>query len=569
MLKQLLPGLLLLMLAGCGGEAEEEHQLTAAKGDRYYGGTLRLTEAEYLRTLFPPAINDPVSARIATQVYDGLFHIDPADSRLKPLLVESYEANADSTVFVFTLKKGVVFHDDDSFKDGKGRELQASDVQFCFANLCRQLPDNQSFYLVRGLFKGAEKFYRSKLPQAAFGGVTVLDDYRLQINLERTYPQLPELLALPQFLIYPREAFERYGTARPRAVGTGPFRLALVEREIAVTLERNPRYHRRDVHGNQLPYLETVNVQFIPDKRSELAEFRNGHSQIMYRMPPDQFVEILGLETDASQTGLVGAVLAHQPEMITHCLVFNLRRPGFQNSALRRAFAHSINRDVLQGTVLNGEGQGPADHGISPPMTEYKSDTLVRSLAFSPDSARQLLAKSQIPDEKIKLLLYPDGSRNILVGISLIEQVKRAVGIEWSLEPRPLSAFTEQLLKGDFDVALLSFTTYRDNPAAVLAPFYSKNAVSNGGNTYPNFMAYQNPAFDRLYEAAQTAEGRAALRKAHQFLVNDAAVVPLWYNEGYYLLRNNVAGFAINPLALRDYAQVYLKPKPAPASAKR
>src|SRR4028119_260577 len=62
-----------------------------AKGGRTYGGVFRLSEAEYIKSLYPPNITDAFSYRVASQVYEGLFKFDPASLKVIPGLVESYE----------------------------------------------------------------------------------------------------------------------------------------------------------------------------------------------------------------------------------------------------------------------------------------------------------------------------------------------------------------------------------------------------------------------------------------------------------------------------------------------
>ncbi len=563
---------LAFILVGCGNE-QETLQLTPGKGGRNYGGTLRFSKTEYIRTLYPPAITDPISAQIAAQVYEGMFRFDVNTLVIKPVLVESYEISSDSTVYTFELKKGVYFHDDPCFANDKGRELTASDISHCLTVLCTQSVDNQGFVLLKDFIKGANRFYKQsangKSPTVEIEGIRVLGKYQLQLLLEKPYPLLTTQLARPQALIYPKEAIAKYGTVRIKAVGTGPFVLKEIERDISVFLERNPQYHRRDQFDNQLPYLSNINIQFIPDKRTELSEFKAGNSQIMYHMPPEQFIEILRVESSSPRPkGWRNTVITHQPEMVTHMLAFNFRDALFKSASLRKAFALSIDKATILGTTLSGEGMAPATQGVTPPLFKNYDTYTLKGFPESLDSARRFLENAPLPTEKPNLAFYQDGSRNTFVAISIAEQIKAALGIEINLDPQPLAKLYDNLLTGHFSMVLLPKLPEYPDPMGFLECFYSKNSIRTEGKTYPNFYYYQNAAFDAWYEKALLAKNRSEaypfLLKAEQIVLDDAAVIPLWYDEGYYLLKDNIKNFSINPMVLYDFSEVYFTPEPIP-----
>ena len=561
-------------IAGCD-PPQESLQLKPAKGGRFYGGILRFSQTEYIQSLFPPALTEAVSARVAANIYEGLFCFDSKDLVPKPCLVESYETNQDSSVYTFQLKKGVFFNDDACFPGGKGRELTTADIRFCFTQLCSQTDGNRGFVLFKDILKGANRYYEAsgggKPPSFPLAGFESIDDYRFRLVLERPFPQLPMQLARPFGFIYPVEALRKYGTIRPKAVGTGPFYLAEVEREISIELKRNPHYHRHDQFGNQLPLLDGISVQFIPDKSSELAEFRQGRLQMMYHLPTAQFLEILKSTQNQSADEWKNVVLKKEPEMTTHFLAFNLKNPFFKNLAVRRAFARSIDKSIILGTVLRGEGMAPATQGLTPPLFKnYPTGTLVSERGFA-DNAPVTELMTMPSGEKIALSFYADGSRNTLVAVSIIEQIKATLGLDIDLEPLSLAKFHDRLLSGKFSIALMSKTAGFPSPFSFLEMAYGKNSISNGGKTSPNFLRYKNPLFDSAYSAAISATRPAvaskSLLKAEQILLDDAAVVPLWYDEGYYLLRQNAKNIVINRMALLDFSSVYFVPDGKPAVA--
>jgi peptide/nickel transport system substrate-binding protein len=90
-----------------------------------------------------------------------------------------------------------------------------------------------------------------------------------------------------------------------------------------------------------------------------------------------------------------------------------------------------------------------------------------------------------------------------------------------------------------------------------LSVFYSKNPAP------PNYTRYKNQAFDDLFEKA-IRENNDSLRyilyrQADQLMINDAPVVPLWYDEVVHLVQPNVKGFQPNALNLLELRRVKLQ----------
>ena len=71
-----------------------------------------------------------------------------------------------------------------------------------------------------------------------------------------------------------------------------------------------------------------------------------------------------------------------------------------------------------------------------------------------------------------------------------------------------------------------------------LSVFYSKNPAP------PNCTRYNNPRFDELFERA-LAEENDSLRyrlyqQADQTMIDDAAIVPLWYDKVVWLVQKQL-----------------------------
>ena len=83
-----------------------------------------------------------------------------------------------------------------------------------------------------------------------------------------------------------------------------------------------------------------------------------------------------------------------------------------------------------------------------------------------------------------------------------------------------------------------------------LSVFYSKNPAP------PNYTRYKNPAYDLLYEKA-LSEKKDSLRydlyrQMDKMIIEDAPVVPLWYDMAIHLVHTNIIDFNPNSLNLLE-----------------
>jgi peptide/nickel transport system substrate-binding protein len=90
-----------------------------------------------------------------------------------------------------------------------------------------------------------------------------------------------------------------------------------------------------------------------------------------------------------------------------------------------------------------------------------------------------------------------------------------------------------------------------------LSVFYSKNPAP------PNYTRYKNPKFDELFEKA-LAETNDSLRyklyqQADQLMINDAPIVPLWYDKVVKMVQPNIKGFTPNSLNLLELRRVRIE----------
>jgi len=87
-----------------------------------------------------------------------------------------------------------------------------------------------------------------------------------------------------------------------------------------------------------------------------------------------------------------------------------------------------------------------------------------------------------------------------------------------------------------------------------LSVFYSRNPAP------PNYTRYKNPSYDQLYENALSQKNDTVryelYRQMDQMIINDAPVVPLWYDMAVHLVHLNIINFYPNSLNLLELRRV-------------
>lgn len=563
-----------VFLAACGGDNSSTQASHEGKGGVYYGGIFRINELEDFRNLYPLNVTEAVSTRITNQIYEGLVKLDAKDLSVVPCLAEKWTKNDDASQWTFTLRKGVFFHDDECFEGGKGRELTAKDVKWCFDQLCTASSENQQF---ANSFKdrviGANEYFQSTIDkkplEGGVSGVKVIDDNTIQINLIHPFAGFLNILITPGTWIYPHEAFEKYGVEmRVKCVGTGAFKVKTVKEGETVVLEKNANYWMKDEHGNQLPYLDAIKISFIKEKKSELLEFKSGNLDMMYRLPTEMIPDILG-ELDNAKKGNKPFEMQVIPAMSVFFYGFQHQSEIFSKKEVRLAFNYAIDREKIVTYTLQGEGN-PGSYGIVPPaFTNYKSDEL-HGYTLDIDKARKLLAMAGYPEGKgfppLTLQINNGGGdRNVRTAEVIQKMLKENLNIDIKIDRMPQSEHLTNVESGKALFWRQGWTADYPDPETFLTLLYGKHVPANPTEkSYLNTVRYKSARFDSLFSAAiiETDETKRfdLYRQADQQAIDDGAIMPIFYDEGYRLIQSNVKNFPINAMEYRDMSVVYFAP---------
>ncbi len=534
----------------------------------FKGGVFKMNQMQIPSSYFPHGTIELSGAQILNQVYQGLVKFNQEDLTVINCLAESRDMDSSATVFTYKLRKGVKFHDDACFDGNKGREITANDFKYCLEMLCKpsaetKVKDNKLFPLVENKIKGAKEFYDSYAsgsPLEGVEGIQVLDDYTLQITLNEPFASFDDVLATPLGYVFPKEAVEKYGEDfKRKMIGTGPFRQKNEITDRAIFLERNPNYWEKDEHGNQLPYLDMVKVTFVSQKKSEFEKFNTGGLDMVWKIPVDEIQNVLGNFNDAKHN--TDYELDSKSSLSLQYYGFNHTKGVFKDKNVRLAFNYAIDRESLVEKTLQGSGSA-AVYGIVPPMPGYPHEK-VNGYTLDVEKAKSLLAEAGYPNGKgfpdVTLYYNSEDNANSLVASAIQNELKENLGVTIKLVKNKMSQHLPIFESGKADFWRIAWVADYPEPENFIYLFLSQHINEGGG--FFNSGKYSNPEYDALYKKAvgtvDKDERMDLYVQADQILIDDAVIMPLYYDNYIRLTQRKVQNFPQNEMEYRDLTRVF------------
>ncbi len=484
------------------------------------------------------------------QLYNTLVETDN-NLNIVPSLAYRWDVSADRRIYTFHLRNDVFFHDNDAFPGGKGRKMTAHDIVYSFRRIIDPTTASTGTWIFNDRVDGN-------------AGFTALNDSTFQLTLITPFTPVLGLLSMQYCSIVPHEVVEKYGKDfRSHPCGTGPFCFKAWEEGQALILRRNEHYFERDSTGRQLPYLDGIKITFYDSKATEFLLLRQGELDFINDIEASFKDEILTKKGQLRKDWEGKLVLSVHSYLNTEYLgiLVDSTNPLVKQSPLRfrqvrQAMNYGFDRRKMVMYLRNSLGI-PAESGFIPAGFPAFDSSVVKGYHYNPEKARQLLADAGFPGGKglpeIKLLtiaIYSDMA-------SFIARQLEEVGIHVQVEVIQKSLLLEQTAKSQALFFRASWIADYPEAENYLSVFYGKNPAP------PNYTQYKNARFDALYEQALITENDSLRNKMYQqmdqLVINDAPVMPLWYDVVVHLTNPLVKDFQPNGLNLLELRRVHIE----------
>jgi peptide/nickel transport system substrate-binding protein len=414
--------------------------------------------------LNPILSQDSASSDINGFVFNGLIKYDRNLQNLVGELAESWKVeNGQEPKITFSLRRGVRWHD--------GKPFTAHDVKFTYDKIMDEKTNTvrrSSYELV----KTAE----------------VLDPYTFRITYKQPFsPGLESwgIGIIPKHLLGDEDINTTSFNRKP--IGTGAFRFVEWVSDEKIVVEANPNYFEGK------PNLDRIVYRIIPETALNEMEImtRGVDYSSVYPYEYRRMNEVPFLK------------IYSQPSLGYTYIGYNLKNPLFQDKRVRQAFTHAINREEIVQYVLYGLGAvatGPFPNHL------WYCNPNVKPLPYDPQKARQILSEAGWKDTNGDGILDRDGkpfkftlitnSGNDTrrdVGV-LVQRQLREIGIDVTFELYEWSVFLKNFVNAKhFDACVLGWSLSVDPDAYEI---WHSSQIERGFN----FISYQNPEVDRLWE---------------------------------------------------------------------
>lgn len=493
--------------------------------------TLTLAGPDQLPANLDPAlIRDNQTAFIARQVFRGLVRLDDA-LNVVPDIAADYQKSADGRTYTFYLRSTAKFQN--------GRQITADDVAFSLNRACdpSTAPDGQPLNLASaaGLndIVGCLDRLNGKTNDVA--GIQVLDPLTLTITLDAPKAYFLQKLTLSDGAVIDRNDLARGPRWSTQPNGTGPFKITAWKPD-EIDLAKNPTFYE------QVPTLDTVTI-LVGARAANPLNLYDG-DKIDVATVPESAVD----RVSAPTSGL-GGQLRVTPTLSVTYIGFNVKAQPVDTFNVRAALVRTIDRQKVTNVMFEGkttEAKGIVPNAIPGGKWDATIPTVDSKTAH--DLVPAATAKGLPP-----IIFGSDGSR---IG-TMVKQVSESdLGVSVEVQELRFNDYLSELEARQFGMFTVTWIADYPDPENFL------NTLFHTGSPR-NYSGYSNPKVDALLDQANVEQNptrRADLyRQAQQQVLDDVAVIPLYFSTDYSLVKPSVKGLTITAMGILRLETVWIE----------
>jgi peptide/nickel transport system substrate-binding protein len=432
-------------------------------------------------------------------IFETLTKIN-SDSRITPLLAESWTVSDDLKIYSFKLRRGVKFHNGEAF--------DAAAVKFSFERAAAK-----------------DSLNKDKAVFANIDAIETPDPHSVVLKLKNGSIDLPFQLGQGTAIIVEPKSAPTNGT---QPVGTGPYRLEAWNKGSSVVLSRWDGYRNvKDVK------LRRVTIRFISDPSAQVAALLSGDVDAFPRVAAARSLK--QFEGNKKFQVLISGSRAKT------ILAINNKRKPLDNVLVRRAIYAAIDRKAVIEGAADGFGV-PIGSFYVPGAPGYVDMTGVNT--FDQAKARALLHQAGVtPPLELTMKLPPvsyarQGGEVIAAQLAKVGIIAKIENVEWA---QWMSGVYGQKA---YDLTIVSHV----------------EPLDFGNFARPNYYwGYESKAFnelwDRIRSTVRQEDRNKLMAEAQKLVAEDAVAAYLYQPTGITVANARVKGLWKDaPLSANDLA---------------
>lgn len=496
------------VLPGCGdGSKDPGGQGNNGKtGEPVKGGEITVGIAQDLDDSLDPHQTVAAGTReVLFNIFEGLVKPN-SDGEMIPAVAEKYTLSEDGTTYTFTLREGVKFHN--------GQTVTAEDVVYSI-NRCAAVPEGQEKPLVAAF--------------SAVKSVEALDEKTVAVTIAQ---RDLEFISYMTAAIIPAD-YENQDTA---PVGTGPFKF------VSRTPQQDFVMERFEDYWGAPAWLDKVTYKICENADALVMNLNGGSIDLCAHLTSAQ----------ASQLNQNFQVLEGTMNLVQAIYLNNQAKP-FDNQLVRQALCYAIDRQGIMDMVADGHGTAVGS-SVYPAFTKYFLPELVDKYPHDVAKAKELLAQAGYPDGFDMTISVPNNYQPHMDTAEVVAEQLREAGINVTIQPVEWSTWLDTIYNGrQFQATLVGVDAANMTARAMLERF-----TSDYGK---NFINYNNPAYDALFQQAINAQDEATqtdlYKQMETMLADTAANVYIQDLCDLVAMRQDLGGLKFYPIYVLDLSTVY------------
>ena len=479
------------------------------------GGKAGSADADSLITIgIPQDLDDSLDPHIAEgagtrevlfNVFEGLVKPN-SNGDLIPAVASDYSINEDGTVYTFTLREGVKFHN--------GKTVTVQDVK---ASLDKCAGTESGEPLV-----------------AAFSSVKEVntpDDKTIEVLLnEPDTDFLPNMTAA----ILPADHLD----ASVELIGTGPYKYVSRSPQENIVLESF------DDYWGEKAKIKNVVLKIVADADTIVMNLEGGSIDLMARLST----------TQASQLSDKFDIYEGTMNLVQAVYLNNAVEP-FNDPKVRQALCYAVDIQQIMDFVSDGKGTETGS-SMFPAFGKYYMKELNDIYNTDTAKAKQLLAEAGYPDGFTFTISVPSNYQQHVDTAQVIKEQLKEIGVTANINLIEWDSWLNDVYIGrNFEATVIGVDASTLTASAMLGRF-----VSDSGK---NFINYNNPEYDAAYAVAFTSTDddvrTQKYKECERILAEDAANVYIQDLPNLVALNNKFGGYEFYPLYVMDFSKLYLK----------
>ncbi|HDR7672832.1 peptide ABC transporter substrate-binding protein [Bacillus wiedmannii] len=506
-----------LLLTACNNKANKSD--TEAKKQ-----VLNVTVSEEIPSLDTAKTMDGTSAHVMQNIFEGLYVLDDQDQPI-PAVAKSFKRSEDGKKYTFNLRKDA--------KWSNGDNVTANDFMFAWKRVIA--PETASQYASMLFYvKNAKDINKGTMPLDELG-VTVINDYKLEVELEQPSPYFLQLLALPIYLpqheSFLKEQGKNYALEPSNLLYNGPFVLEKWKHEQEFQLKKNATYW-----DQKKVKLDEINFQIVKDTMTAVNLYEAGNLDRV--LINSQFVDKYKGNKELHMSSDPGIAM----------LRFNEKNNALANKKVRQSISLALNKeDFVSHFINNGaksaSGLVPADHIHEETGKDFRKENGDLS-PYDLQNAKKIWeeAKKELGVDEVNLefLTFEQDNAKRMAEYIKGDLEKNLQGLTIQIKQQPFKQKLQLEQTGDYDISMANWGPDYKDPISYLELFTTDNPN--------NKMNYSNRHYDELIKKAKSdlvldqKKRWEALQEAERILLEDAAIAPLYQMGSAYVQKDYVKG---------------------------